>query len=170
MRSELRPRQLRVGGETLLVAENWVRDCPRKDRESLHYPDSTEGKRLGGNTRDPEVGSFRAAGRGGVPRTCGTELGLLVPVQEPRLMSQCASCTSALGGVCRSSGSSSPTFRSRCCCGGPMLWATPTTPTMWSSSEPGVGRADTAWHGPAGARPHCPSLCSPQQAQNQASQ
>ena len=106
----------------------------------------------------------QAAGRGGAPRTRGTlmnrvlsgpeaqavgcsrapgtqgaDLGLLVPVQEPPLTSPCASCTSVPGDGYRSSGSSSPTSHSRCCCGGPMPWATPTTPTTWSSSEPGRG-------------------------------
>lgn len=81
----------------------------------------------------------QAAGHGGAPGTRRADLGLLVSVQEPPLTSPCASCTSAPGDGCRSSGSSSPTSHSRCCCGGPTPWATPTTPTMWSSSEPGRG-------------------------------
>lgn len=81
----------------------------------------------------------QASGCGRAPGTKGADLGPLVPVQEPPLTSPCASCTSAPGDGCRSSGSSSPTSHSRCCCGGPMPWATPTTPTTWSSSEPGWG-------------------------------
>lgn len=81
-------------------------------------------------------------------------------------MLRCASCMSALGGVYRSSGSSSPTSRSRCCCGGPMPWATPTTPTMWSSSEPGGGWVDTTQHGQQ-VPVHIAVACA-QQAQNRA--
>lgn len=90
-------------------------------------------------------------------------------MQEPRLTLRCVSCMSALGGGCRSSASSSPTSRSRCFCGGPMPWATPTIPTMWFSSEPGGGEQTV--HGvPRWALGHTAVASALHLAQNQVSQ